>query len=107
VCSNKKRLNVLGGCILGTQKQTNADQFKNEFLDEANALVEVKVSDDRGETWTRRKISMVSGLDESGLNAGELFQFNGEKYKVLAGDDGLIAEPLNKPVAGKKSTRRK
>lgn len=41
-------------------------------------LVEVKVSEDEGETWQRRKISMVAGLDE-GLNAGELFQFGGEK----------------------------
>jgi len=89
-------------------KQTSEeDQFGNEFLDEANVLVEVKVSDDEGETWHRRKISMVSGLDESGLNAGELFQFNGEKYKVLAGDDGLIAEPLRVPVNEKRSARRK
>jgi len=40
---------------------------------------------------------MVSGLDESGLVAGEMFQFGGEKYRVLTGEDGLIAEPLNKP----------
>ena len=83
------------------------DQFKNEFLDEANVLVEVKVSDDEGETWQRRKISMVAGLDESGLNAGEMFQINGEKFKVSAGEDGLIAEQLNKPVGEKKTARRK
>ena len=77
--------------------QANEDQFKNEFLDEANVLVEVKVSDDEGATWQRRKISMVSGLDESGLNIGEMFQFNGEKFKVLSGDDGMIVEPVNKP----------
>lgn len=37
---------------------------------------------------------MVGVLDESGLNVGELFQFNGEKYKVLSGVNGLIVEPL-------------
>jgi len=89
------------------KSKVNEDQFENEFLDVANVLVEVKVSDDEGETWNRRKISMVSGLDESGLNAGEMFQFNGEKFKVMAGDDGLIVEPLKKPVGGKKPARRR
>ncbi|WP_242847223.1 hypothetical protein [Desulfosporosinus acididurans] len=84
----------------------NEDQFANEFIDESKILVEVKVSDDEGVTWQRRKISMVSGLDESGLNSGEIFQFNGEKYKVLSGDDGLMVEPLKKPVE-KKSSKRK
>lgn len=85
---------------MGTQKQTkkNEDQFGNEFLSEANVLVEVKVSEDDGGTWHRRKISMVSGLDESGLQVGNLFQFNGEKYRVSAGDDGLMVEPLKKAV---------
>lgn len=87
--------------------RANEDQFKNEFLSEANVLVEVKVSEDGGQTWTRRKISMVAGLDESGLNMGEIFQFNGVKYKVLSGDDGLIVEPLNNMVSEKKSARRK
>jgi hypothetical protein len=86
----------LGGAVMKTQAKD--DQFSNEFLDEANALVEVKVSDDEGGIWQRRKISMVAGLDESGLNAGELFQFNGEKFKVLIGEDGLIAEAMRKPV---------
>ncbi|TGE36911.1 hypothetical protein E4K67_17590 [Desulfosporosinus fructosivorans] len=81
---------------MGKKAKGNDDQFKNEFLDEANVLVEVKVSDDEGETWQRRKISMVAGLDESGLNTGELFQFNNEKFRVTQGDDGLISEPLNK-----------
>jgi len=41
-------------------KQANEeDQFDNEFLDPADALVEVKVSDDEGDTWQRRKISMI------------------------------------------------
>jgi len=79
---------------LGTKAKVNEDQFENEFLDEANVLVEIKVSNDDGDTWQRRKISMVSGLDESGLLAGEMFQFNDEKFKVLVGDDGLMAEPL-------------
>jgi len=92
---------------LGTKTKVNEDQFENEFLDEANVQVEVKVSDDEGETWHRRKISMILGLGESGLNEGELFQFNGEKYRVLTGEDGLIAEPLKKPVGEKKSAKRK
>ena len=91
------------------EKQTkeNENQFANEFLDEANVVVEVKVSEDGGGTWTRRKISMVSGLDESGLNIGEIFQFNGEKFKVISGEEGLIAEPLKRPVNENKSARRK
>lgn len=91
---------------MGTKVKVNEDQFKNEFLSEDNVLVEVKVSDDEGETWTRRKISMVSGLDESGLNVGELFQFNGEKFRVIQGEDGLIVEILKKPVSSKKSTKQ-
>lgn len=92
---------------MGKQAKVKEDQFDNEFLDEANVLVEVKVSDDEGETWQRRKISMVSGLDESGLNVGEMFQFNGEKFRVLAGEDGLIVEAIKKPSSGKNPTRRK
>ena len=86
-----------------TKVSKNKDQFENEFLDEANVLVEVKVSEDEGETWTRRKISMISGLDESGLLSGEMFQFNGEKYKVLTGEDGLIAESLKNLASDKKA----
>lgn len=87
---------------MGTKTKENEDQFENEFLDEASVIVEVKVSDDEGETWHRRKISMVSGLDKSGLNTGEMFQFNGEKYMLLSGEDGLVAEPL-KILTEKKS----
>ena len=92
---------------MGTKAKVNEDQFENEFLDEASVLVEVKVSDDEGETWHRRKISMVSGLDESGLLVGELFQFNGEKYRVILGEDGLIAEPLKIPTEKKSKQSRK
>ena len=91
---------------MGTKVKANEDQFANEFLDESNVLVEVKVSDDGGDTWHRRKISMVSDLDESGLEAGELFQFNGEKFRVSFGEDGLTAEALN-TVAEKKQARQK
>ena len=92
---------------MGTKVSKNEDQFKNEFLDEANALVEVKVSDDEGATWSRRKISMVSGLDESGLLAGEMFQFNGERFKVSVGEDGLIAQSLKIPTEKKSKQSRK
>jgi len=92
------------GTKAGTKAKTKAsdDEFENEFLDASKVLVEVKVSDDEGQTWQRRKISMVSGLDESGLNPGEFFQFNGEKFMVLTGEDGLIVEPVKKPVSEKK-----
>lgn len=79
-------------------KAKEKDQFENEFLDPADTLVEVKVSDDDGQTWQRRKISMVAGLDESGLNLGEIFQFNGEKFKVLDGEDGMVVESLKKSI---------
>ena len=92
---------------MGAKTKANEDQFDNEFLDEASVLVEVRVSDDEGETWHRRKVSMVSGLDESGLNAGELFQFNGEKYRILMGEDGLIAEPLKITIEKKAKQSRK
>ena len=89
-------------------KQANEeDQFDNEFLDPADALVEVKVSDDEGDTWQRRKISMIAGLDDSGLMAGEMFQFGGEKYKVSNGEDGLIAELLKAPASEKRSAKKK
>jgi len=35
---------------MGKQARGNEDQFENEFLDEADVLVEVKISDDEGET---------------------------------------------------------
>jgi len=92
---------------LGAKTKASEDQFENEFLDEASVLVEVKVSDDEGETWHRRKISMVSGLDESGLNAGEMFQFNNEKFNVLVGEDGLITVPLKIPTEKKSKQSRK
>lgn len=74
---------------------------RNTLYDPADALVDVKVSDDDGETWQRRKISMVSGMDESGLNAGELFQLNGEKFRVLSGEDGMMVEQIKKPRTSK------
>ena len=49
---------------------------------------------------------MVSGLDESGLEVGNLFQFNNQEYEVLAGDDGLVAVPIKK-AGESKSTKQK
>lgn len=68
---------------------------------------EVKVSEDDAGTWHRLKISMVLGLEESGLQFGYLFQFNGGKYRVSARDDGLRVEPLKKAAGDKKSTKQK
>jgi hypothetical protein len=87
--------------------KAKVDDFENEFLDETKVLVEVKVSDDEGETWKRRKISMVSGLDESGLKVGEMFQLNGERYKVMAGEDGMMIEQIKKPEREKSAIEKK
>jgi len=92
---------------VGKQVKKDEDQFENEFLDEAKALTEIRVSEDGGERWHRRKISMVSGLDESGLNVGDMFQFNGEKYRVLMGEDGLVAEPIKRAGESKSTKRRR
>lgn len=75
------------------KQESLSDEFKQCEIEEsyegggvAEALVEVKVSSDEGKTWTRRKISMVSGLDESGLCAGEMFQFlRGEVQSIDRG----------------------
>lgn len=92
---------------MGKATKENEDKFANEFLDESKVLTEIKVSEDGGERWHRRKICMVAGLDESGLNIGDMFQFNGEKHRVIMGEDGLIAEPVKVPVSDKKLGRRK
>lgn len=63
----------------------------DEFLSEANVLVEVKVNDDNGETWHTRKISMVSGIEELGLLVGNIFQFNNYQhhfYSTSLGNKG-------------------
>jgi hypothetical protein len=92
---------------VGNKTKENEDKFANEFLDESKVLTEIKVSEDGGERWHRRNICMVAGLDASGLNVGDVFQFNGEKYQVIMGEDGLVAEPVKIPVSEKKSSRRK
>ncbi|WP_291351446.1 hypothetical protein [Desulfosporosinus sp.] len=74
---------------------------------EGSTQVEVKVSVDDGETWTRRRINMGGELDASGLEAGEIVQLQGEKYRVLVGDNGLRIEPIRKPSGGKKRARRR
>jgi len=50
---------------------------------------------------------MSIGLDDSGLYAGEMFQLNGEKYEVLAGDTGLRVEPLKRAKVSKKQGPKK
>lgn len=74
-----------------------------EVPEEPNAIVEVKVSGDGGETWTRREINLGGDIDESGLNEGEIFQLSGDKYRVVYGDFGLMIESLDR----KKSSKRK
>ncbi|HBV85733.1 MAG TPA: hypothetical protein DEF42_03540 [Desulfosporosinus sp.] len=80
------------------------DEYDHAYEDEVyldtdlvDALIEVKVSIDGGVTWSRRRINLGGDIDESGLKVGEVFQINGEKYKVLEGDFGLCIELSNKP----------
>ncbi|CDX00753.1 Hypothetical protein DPCES_0866 [Desulfitobacterium hafniense] len=70
---------------------------KVTFLDDPQTedyVAEVKVSDDGGQTWQRKKIDFGKDLNDSGLNPGEVFQMNGGKYEVVAGEDGLQAKRL-------------
>ncbi|MDR3584620.1 MAG: hypothetical protein P4L59_04765 [Desulfosporosinus sp.] len=87
--------------------QMHGDQGYDESFSVVSIQVEVKVSVDDGETWTRRMINMGGELDDSGLGAGEVVQLQGEKYRVLAGDYGLRIEPIRKPVGEKKRARRR
>lgn len=50
---------------------------------------------------------MGAEVDDSGLEAGEIVQLRGEKYRVSAGDNGLRIEPIRKPSGGKKRARRR
>lgn len=70
-----------------------------------SALVELKVSSDQGESWQGRKVNMAD-LNESGLCARELFQFNGGQYEVLKGEEGLLVEKLKKPIIKTKTVGR-
>ncbi|EGW39061.1 hypothetical protein [Desulfosporosinus sp. OT] len=92
---------------MGTNLKPKEETFDNEFSNPEDAKTEVKVSDDEGQTWQRRKISMVAGLDESGLNPGEIFQLNGEKFLVLAGEDGMAVEQIKKPERQKSAIEKK
>ena len=88
--------------------QTYGDQgYDESYSGVSTQQVEVKVSVDDGETWTRRMINMGGELDDSGLEAGEIVQLQGEKYRVLLGDEGLRIEPIRKPVGEKKKARRR
>lgn len=79
----------------------------NESYSGSNAQIEVKVSADEGETWNWRMINMGGELDESSLEAGDIVQLQGEKYRVLAGDNGLRIEPVKKSGGEKKQAKRK
>lgn len=65
------------------------DESRDESVSDVSTQVEVKVSVDNGETWTRRRINICGELDDSGLEAGEPVQLQGEKYRILVGDDWL------------------
>ncbi|KLU67825.1 hypothetical protein DEAC_c02320 [Desulfosporosinus acididurans] len=91
-----------------SENESIADQYVDyigkevyERTEEPISIVEVKVSSDDGETWTRRDIDLGGEIDESGLSEGEIFQLNGEKYKVISGDFGLTIEPLDRKKTSK------
>ena len=71
--------------------------------------MEVRTHGEQGydESFSGVEHRLKSYLNESGLEAGEIVQLQGEKYRVLAGDDGLRIEPISKPVGEKKKARRR
>ena len=74
---------------------------KEAFMDDSQTedyVAEVKVSDDQGQTWQRRKIDFGKDLDESGLNPGEIFQMNSERFEVVAGEDGLQVKSMTPKI---------
>lgn len=78
------------------------EAFMNDSQNE-NYVTEVKVSDDGGQTWQRRKIDFGKDLDETGLMPGEIFQMNGERFEVVPGEDGLQIKSMTvKKSDGKK-----
>ena len=93
------------GCVESYAAVCDEDYVAS--FNEGSIQVEVKVSVDDGETWTRRRINMGGELDDSGLEVGEVVQLQGEKYRVLVGDNGLRIEPIRKSVAEKKKARRR
>jgi len=87
--------------------EVSYDESHDDSISGVYTLVEVKVSVDDGETWAWRRINMGGELDDSGLEAGEIVQLQGEKYRVLVGDDGLRIESIRKPVGEKKKAKRR
>ena len=73
---------------------------------EDERIAELKVSSDQGETWHKRRVNMGVGLDESGLQLGEIFQIQGEQYEVLMGDGEIRMKKLKAPVGKKKTVQR-
>jgi Neuraminidase (sialidase) len=75
--------------------------------DDNNTGIELKVSSDGGETWSRRPINMRVELDESGLQLGEIFQFQEKFYRVVTSDEGMKAKPIDKPPCHKMAVVRR
>jgi|GEM_PF-6861876 len=55
---------------------------------EQPTTVQVKVSDDRGETWYWYALDMTVELADSGLRPGQLVAMNSEKYEVIESEFG-------------------
>ena len=79
-------------------KEIDADSQEEE------RIAELKVSQDQGESWHRRRVNFGVGLDESGLQLGEIFQMQGEQYEVLMG--GGEMKKLKGPLGKKKTVKR-
>lgn len=70
---------------------------KDDFFDDTRSTkVNLKVSTDNGKTWSTCQVNM-SSLEESGLAAGMIFQWQGEKYSVVSNDGELAVEKIQRP----------
>lgn len=71
------------------------DDYQGDFVDDYPGtgepiMISIKISDDRGETWSRSTLDPTVPIEESGLQAGQLVILNSEKYEVIANDWGEI-----------------
>ena len=72
---------------------------------ERAASIPIKVSDDRGITWSRATLDMSVPIGDSGLRAGQLLVMNGEKYEVCADDWGDIGLRPVRPARAAKTSK--
>lgn len=61
-----------------------------ESEEQQAAKIQIKISDDGGETWERSTLDISTPIEESALRAGQLLILNGERFEVCADDWGDI-----------------